>query len=81
MSLTLNDDQFVRGKPSRQVRVADLTPTQVYVDGAKVDRMKTKPARDLPPIVVGKDGRVMNGHHRLAAAVERGHKTLRAVVL
>lgn len=80
MSVPFSPDQFVRGRPTRRVPVEQLQPTQVYVNGAKVASMAKKPGRDLPPVVIGADGGLYDGHHRYAAARRRGRKTVDAVL-
>ena len=65
MSVPFSPDQFVRGRPTKRLRVAELQPTQVYVDGAKM---------------ASTDGDVYDGHHRLGATILRKRKTIDAVV-
>jgi ParB-like chromosome segregation protein Spo0J len=80
VSIPFSPDQFVRGRPTKRLRVDDLQPTQVYVNPAKVASMAKKPGRDLPPIVASADNNVYDGHHRYGATLLRKRKTIDAVV-
>lgn len=80
MSIPFSPEQFVRGRKTVRVPISALRPTQVYVDTAKVAAMAKKPGRDLPPVLIGADGALYDGHHRYSATQRRGRKTVDAVV-
>lgn len=48
------------------------------IDQQRVDKFAGQPADTQPPIVMGEDGRPIDGKHRLMAAVARGDTTIKA---
>lgn len=72
-----------RRAPRKTVRVADLVATNRggYLDAARVARYAER-APGGEPCVVEHDGRyyVADGHHRAAAAIARGDKTIQVLV-
>ena len=80
VSVPFNTEQF-QALPTRRIPLDDVRPSQLYVDEAKVDRMRRTWSSDMAlPVVADRGGRftVLDGHHRVAAARARGHKYLRA---
>lgn len=80
MSIPFSTQQFEkksnRHMPVSRVRVDRVIATQVRLDPAKVKAIASKPASsdDTPPIVTRHNGNFImgDGHHRFAAAIERG---------
>jgi len=88
--------ELVDVAPVEQVPIDKLTATQATVRPAEVALLsetsaEVKPGRRSPktgllvdrPIVVKRNGKflILDGHHRTAAAKERGEKTIGARVL
>lgn len=84
-------DKLVEKAPVEDVKLDELTATQPTVDPAEVTRFTREPPDvpkgkrndrgmlvDLPTVYTrgGKDF-ILDGHHRLAAAVARGEETAR----
>lgn len=54
--------------------------SEYYISDEKVDEYASLPARDAPPILIGKTGHPLDGQHRVLAAKKRGDKTILAWV-
>lgn len=48
-----------------------IPESEWHIEPSKVD-MLSQSARDFPPIVIEKDGTILDGGHRLAAAIQKG---------
>lgn len=69
----------VRVKPSiKTVRISNLVSTQKGFDKAKVEHYIKNPST-LRPLILIRNGRhlIVDGHHRIIAAVKRGIKTIK----
>lgn len=88
-------DKLVERAPIESVKLDELVATQPTVDPAEVKRFSKEPP-DVPkgkrnlrgmlidmPTVFIRDGekRIFDGHHRLAAAMQRGEETAPARVI
>lgn len=86
MSVPFNTDQFAGpNSPLKRQRIPldEVLDTQLYANPEKVERMRKTWSRSMAePVVAERNGRyfVLDGHHRVEAARERGHKWLRARV-
>lgn len=85
MSVPFSPDQFTEAGalPVKRIPLADVRPSQheSTMNLAKVERMRKTWSRSMDePIVAERDGKytVLDGHHRVLAARQRGHKYLRA---
>ena len=75
--------------PTREVALASITDVDTdfwFASGPAptvrriIDHVRLIGAADLSyPIILGADGRVMDGMHRIARAILDGHSTIRAV--
>jgi ParB-like chromosome segregation protein Spo0J len=80
------DDQ---PSPPRDIPLDRVGATQWDLDQAKVDRIKESWSDDMPAPIVAemphRDGGVRypigDGHHRIAAAIQLGKKTIKAQVI
>lgn len=66
--------------PASRVRLDKLVPTQSTWDQAKVDSIAARGADDGTDPLVHRFGDkyfVGDGHHRVAAAIQRGDRTIR----
>lgn len=86
MSVPLSTNQFelknkpIRDMPRRKVSVSKFLPTQVDSDPEKIASMEKKDPSSFEkvPVVLKKDGMYLvgDGHHRIAAAMNRGDSTV-----
>lgn len=82
-------DKDERGAPVRNIPLDRVSATQWDLDQRKVDRIKENWSDDMPaPIVAelphrdgGKRYPIGDGHHRIAAAIQLGKKTIKAQVV
>ena len=82
MAVSLNEHQFEekpnRFMPKTRVRVDKLVATQMKLDPKKVQAIAQKSPDDMAAPVVSSKHKgyyhVLDGHHRVGAAIERGDK-------
>ena len=78
-------DKPIRSMPMRRFRVDKLLASQVDFDMGKVHRMAQKDPDDMGSVpIIGRSGNdrvVLDGHHRLLAAMERGDKYIKGRVV
>lgn len=79
MSIPLNVGQFTPAGQRVTVPLDKLQPTQVDLRPEKVARMMKKSASDLLAPFVSANGAVHDGHHRVAAALMRGERSVETV--
>lgn len=68
----------------KTVEISTVSPNEDFndtIDQSLIDHYATQPTSTAPPIIIDDTGLVIDGHHRLAAAVERGDKTIKAYVI
>ena len=68
------------GMSDSSMKPSDLTPTQSNFNEDKVKSMVTEGNWKSKPIIVSKDGYVIDGHHRWLAANEAGSKVACRVI-
>jgi uncharacterized protein (DUF1015 family) len=82
MSIPLNTRQWGFGQ-EKTVATDSIDFSQHHLDEDKVKHMATKSRDTMPtPIAahVGERYVIQDGHHRVAAAIKRGNKTIRLKV-
>lgn len=62
-------------KPVTEMSVADIQGRDEEIDALEIDDPD-----DVPPIIVGYDGDLIDGHHRLAGLIAAGHKSAPVIV-
>lgn len=82
MSTPLNTKQWGFGL-EKTVSVNDIDFSQHHIDEEKVERMAGKTRASMPTPLAAKVGDryvIQDGHHRVAAAIKRGNKTVRVKI-
>lgn len=81
MSIPLNTKQFRPAGREVEVSLDALHPTQADLRPEKVEKLMRKSADSVPSPFISAQGATHDGHHRVAAALMRGERKIKAVVL